>query len=474
MTFADPRRPRVPVDDDALPGAPSLDGGDEATIETTIDLDVRDDEASALDDANAGDAMFAPIETAPDEPSVLDDDDRPAPLEADASLAAGEGERWTDGSDASTDAAWDEAAAVDPAETAMDRGEEGFDETEANGDALPDLPAAHAGNGDDEADEALDVSEAESIEPLGAERPHAAPLARASVSVAFHGPGGEAVTAVAVVGDEVFAAGRVLWALAPAKRAVASVGDAEPSAVVERHGAALVGTDAGEVWAIDRDGHARALAHPGTGDASVGAIDLATIGDAVLARTRGGALFRGDGVSWVGPVVARNVRGVRSALGASPDWVALVSGSADAPEVLVTRDARTFERARTPVLAVVDAARSGDVIAIAGADGSVHVSRDAGASYAIADGAGDVERVWVANDGTVYAASFHEATDHGRLLRIGTTVEVVLDVEAEVGARHLAGPGELDGDGRIHAIAIGRGALWVASGVGVFSITGRG
>jgi hypothetical protein len=83
----------------------------------------------------------------------------------------------------------------------------------------------------------------------------------------------------------------------------------------------------------------------------------------------------------------------------------------------------------------------------------------------------DVERVWAGQSGVVLAATFHEATDQGRLVRaVDERADVILDVEAEVVARRLSRPGEHDGDGHVHAIACARGAIWVATGVGVLEL----
>ena len=476
MESEHPRRPRAAIDDDALAGVPPLDGAlADVPLETAIDLDVRDDEASALDDSSASDLPGASDE--PDdlaEGSVRDEDEL-APLEADPSLASGEGERWTEGSDAADDGAWQEDAWAEPTESALDRGEEGFDEAASSfADALPGLPPARVGDSDDDIADELDVSEASSIEISGAEPATPPPLARLELAVGWHGPAGQAVRAVAVADAEVVVAARTLWMLTAPPRAFPVVSDAEVSAVLVEHETRtlLIATDAGDVWRVNDAGDAERMRRPGTDDASLGGLDLASVGGAVVARTRGGALFRLREEVWVGPIVARNVRRVRSALGVVPDWLMLVVGSAETPELLATRDAHTFERVLTPrERAVAEAARSGDTIAVACTDGALLVSRDAGASYVLAEHVVDVERVWVSPRGIVYAASFHEATDHGRLVRVdGDRAEVILDVEREVSVRRISGPGEHDGDGRIHALALGDGVLWVATGVGAFSI----
>lgn len=473
----DPRRPRAPeLGDDVVPGLPAIDGAaSETALETRIDLDVHDDEASALDDTTAGElagSMDGVLDVEPK--SVATDDDQPAPLEADPSLAAGENERWTEGSDASEDTPWQEPSIAEPTGSAIDRGEEGFDDPTAHGhDALPGLPAAHAGDTDDEDADELDVNEADALETGRAESDAVAALPRVELPMRWHGPEREAARAIAAGEAGVLVAARGLLKMGAEVRSLALPFDAEVSAILAQPGerAVLLGTDAGEVWSYVVDGAARRLARPGTDDASLGGLDLASIAGVVVARTRGGALFRSQGEAWTGPIVARNVRRIRSSATASGDWLVAVVGSAAAPELLATRDARTFERLRGPESEIaVDAARSADVVAVACASGRLFVSRDAGAHYARVEDVVDVERAWVLPSGVVLAATFHEASDGGRLLRVDAAAVVVLDVAAEAAARRLSGPGEMDGDGRIHALVVIAGALWVATGVGVFEI----
>ena len=473
MTEIDPRRAPKPHPDDDAPGLPSLDGdGDDNGLQHDPDLDVRDDEASALDDRVGGET-FGHFETDPDvDASVLDDDDRAAPLEADPSLGhGGENERWTEGSDASEDVPWQEPAAPEATGSAIDRGEEGFDDLGGGvGDALPGLPPARTGDADDEDADELDVSEGASLALEPNEVDTGASLARAEVSTRWHGPAGEAARAVAARDGLVLVAARRLWALGDPPHALKVPAEGEVTALLTTPAGVLFATDAGEVWTYASDGQAVRLARPGTDDASLGGLQLAAIGETVVARTRGGALFRAQGEGWVGPIVAKNVRRIRRGPGA--DWLALVVGSATAPELLATRDARTFERLRSPGSEIaVDAARSGSVVAVATATGHLHLSHDAGASYALVPSVDDVERVWVMPDGVVLAATFHEATDRGRLIRVRDgVVTVLLDVDAEIATRRLSGPGEHDGDGRIHALDRTPEALWVATGVGVFEI----
>lgn len=470
----DPRHPRVPDkgDDDAAPGLPAIDGADaEQGIETAIDLDVQDDEASALDDTSAGElagALEGLIEG--EAASALGDDDAPPPLEADPSLAVGESERWTEGSDASEDTPWQEPIVVEPLAAGVDRGEEGFDDLAAEtGDALPGLPPASVGDADDDADDALDVSEASTLETPSAEADAGAALPMAAITVRWHGPAREAARALAMCEAGVLVAARGLSCIADGMRPLALPFDAEVSAILVRTEGVLLATDAGEVWSYVVDGAATRLPRPGTDDASLGGLELGAVADVVVARTRGGALFRRQGDAWIGPIVARNVRRIRTT---GTDWLAAVVGSASAPELLATKDARTFERLRAPEGEVVlDAARTGDVVAVACASGRLFVSRDAGAHYARIEGVVDADRVWVLEGGVVLAATFHEASDAGRLLRVDDGAAVVwLDVASEATARRLSGPGEHDGDGRVHAIAPQGRRLWVATGVGVFEI----
>lgn len=473
----DPHRPDRANDDDEAPGLPELDGAEvDPGVDTGVLLEVDDDEASALDDAPAGIEEDAGIDEDPDESSALGDE-APAAVEADPSLGVGEEERWTEGSEGDEALVWQEPVAhEDPSESAIDRGEEGVEEPALGvGDALPGLPPAHVGDDDGEADD-LEVSEAGELETPASEMDELPRLPSAAVLVRFLGPSGEAARAVAVGPEGPIAGARSLYDLSDDDRGVIALPtEGEVSAVMATSNALWVATDAGDVLRVAPGAEAERLPRPGTADASVGAIDLARAGEGVLARTRGGALFRATGAGWVGPVVAKNVRRVRSALGPSPDWIALVVGSDAAPELLGTRDARTFERLRGPdAQRPVDAARAGDVVAVATSEGALFVSRDAGASYARIDEVSRVERVWVAPDGAVLAAVFHEAMDRGLLVRVAARVETLLDVNDEVSRARLVTPGELDGDGRVHDVALDAGGtLYVATGVGVFSVTDR-
>lgn len=476
MESHDPRKPRVPREDDVAPGLPAIDGADADTaLETTVELDVGDDEASALDDRASNELASSFDEDLDEAPvTVVPEDDEAAPVDADPSLAAGESERWTDGSDASEDTPWQEpTAAPEPTESSVDRGEEGFDDLHhGGGDALAGLPAAHAGDANDEDADELDVNEAGTLETPGVESEPLPALPRAGVAVAWHGPPREAARAIATGADGVWVAARGLWRIETGTHGLALPFESEVTAVLpDPTGAgAWIANEAGEVWT--HDGTARRRARPGTDDASLGGLDLAHIAGVIVARTRGGALFRRSGDGWVGPIVARNVRRVRAGLARATDWLTLVVGSTTAPELLATRDARTFERLRGPAGEIaIDVSRGGDVVAVVSASGRLFVSMDAGATYARVDAVADVERVWARADGLVIAATFHEATDTGRLVRVRSgAADVLLDVEAEVATRRLSGPGEHDGDGRIHAIAVGPSALWVATGVGVFEI----
>lgn len=471
----EPQRPRPPRDDDA-PGLPAIDGAEPDTaLDTGVELDVGDEEASALDDRGASDlegTLDDDFDLGPT--AVAADEDAPAPLDPDPSLAAGESERWTEGSDASEDAPWQEAPVAEPSESSLDRGEEGLDEALAAGDALPGLPPARAGDADDDADDALDLSEASSLETPGAEPDAVEQLPHAGIAARWHGPSREAARAIAVVDGQVLVGARGLWRLDDAGAAVSLPLDVEVSALLAPAAGrgAWIGTESGQVWWYPSASAPTHAGRPGTDDASLGGVDLALVAGVVVARTRGGALFRKADGGWVGPIVPKNVRRIRAGLGSEADWLALVVGSAAAPALLATRDARTFERLREPAGEIaLEASRSGDVVAVATARGHLFVSRDAGASYARVPGVVDVERVWAHRDGTVVAATFHEATDHGRLVRVvGARADVLLDVEAEVSARRLTGPGEHDGDGRIHALAPAAGVLWVATGVGAFSL----
>lgn len=470
----EPRKPR-PADDDDAPGLPGLDGAHSDTaLETRVDLDVRDDEASALEDVGGSDLEGTLDGEIDAEDATPNTEDGPlAPLDADPTLATGENERWTEGSDASEDTPWQEAAAPETHVSAIDRGEEGFDDLgDAPGDSLTGLPAARTGDTDDEDAEQLDVNEASVLDTRHAEDESVPALPRAAMATVWHGPTREAARAIAVTDGAVLVAARDLWRITDGTHRLARPFESEVSAVLFTVGDPLawIATDAGEVWRRGIEGDARAHARPGTDDASLGGLELAAIADVVVARTRGGALFRSNGEGWIGPIVAKNVRRIRAGLDLCPDWLVAVVGSASAPELLATRDARTFERLRVPEI-IVDASRSGDVIAAASAAGRLFVSRDAGGTYAAIPSVIDVERVWTQADGVVYAATFHEATDHGRLVRVReAAAEVVLDVAAEITARRLSGPGDPDGDGRVHALARTRGALWVATGVGVFEL----
>jgi hypothetical protein len=483
QSHADPRRPRAPQDDDAAPGLPVLDGAEtDANLEAAVDLDVRDDEASALDDAGASELAGA-LDGIVDEAegaSSLGDDDRAAPVEADPTLASGESERWTEGSDASEDVPWEEPAAPEPTTSSLDRGEEGFDDAGAiGGDALPGLPPARAGEAGDEDAGELDLSDAGVLDTPGLDAPAPPPLPLADVTSRWHGPSREAAHAITLDDRGVLVAARGLHRIEPGTPgAIALPFDGEVASVLVAPGSseAHVATDGGDVWVLSADGSATKLPRPGTDDASLGGLDLAALvtphGVTLVARTRGGALFRQSDVGWTGPIVAKNVRRIHRPRTAG-DWLTLVVGSASAPELMATRDARVFERVRGPEgAAPIDAAREGDLVAVASAGGALFVSRDAGATYARIDSVVDVERVWTLGHGVVLAATFHEATDHGRLVRVdGEKVEVILDVEAEAARHRLSGPGEHDGDGRIHALVVGRGAIFVATGLGVFELS---
>ncbi len=473
----DPRRPPAPRQDDVAPGLPAIDGADlDTPFEQGVDLDVDDDEASALDDRTAGDLEGSLDGVLDTEPSGMSaEDDALAPVEADPTLAAGENERWTDGSDASEDTPWQEPAAAEPTHSSIDRGEEGFDDlAPVAGDALPGLPAAHVGDTNDEDADELDVSEASTFETARSETDSVPALPRMQVETRWHGPAREAARAIASAEGEVIAAARGLWRISTGAQPLALPFESEVSAVLVPHGGrtAWIANDAGEVWTYPLTGAPVRLPRPGTDDASVGGLELAAVLDVVVARTRGGALFRSHADGWTGPIVAKNVRRIRGSLSARADWLVAVVGSASAPELLATLDARTFVRLRGPEGEIVlDATRSGDVVAVASAGGRLFVSKDAGASYVREEKVIDVERVWALPSGVILAATFHEATDQGALVRVdGADAEVVLDIEAEVSRRRLSGPGEDDGDGRIHALAIARGALWVATGVGVFEL----
>jgi hypothetical protein len=291
----DPRPPRAPEKgDDVVPGLPAIDGADTDTaLETAVELDVRDDEASALDDANDAELAGSLDEDLDGEPaSVALDDDSAAPLEADPSLAAGENERWTEGSDASEDTPWQEPGIAEPSGSHVDRGEEGFDDLAApTGDALPGLPAAHAGDTEDEDADELDVSEASSLETPSADAEHLAPLPIAALPTTWRGPPREAARAVAHHHRALLAAARGLWALGdtPAARSIGSEG--EISALLTHGDRLWLATDAGDIWTADPGATPRRHARPGTDDGSVGAIDLASIGDVVVGRPPGGALL---------------------------------------------------------------------------------------------------------------------------------------------------------------------------------------
>ena len=107
------------------------------------------------------------------------------------------------------------------------------------------------------------------------------------------------------------------------------------------------------------------------------------------------------------------------------------------------------------------------------------ISRDAGATWVPSPSLRDAQQVWLTHergDVFLYAALFHEASDRGQLVRqaIDGEAHIVLDVALESRSRGLGGPGDPDGDGRIHELAVDssdeRTVLWIATGVGLFRV----
>jgi hypothetical protein len=478
MSEADPRRPKP--HDDELPGLPALEGDDASGVDTAIELDVADEAESALDDSVAGELTELASGGIDDEEdaSSLDDDPSLDPVDADPSLAIGDEGGWTVGSETGETDPWETEHVPEPAESVADGGEEGVEEPQRGaGDELPGLPEVHAGEPGDEGDDTLDVSDAGAIEIVGDPRAPTTALREAKTRITWHGPAQEAVRAIAVSPHGCFIGVRALMDLGT-REAIPLPAQGEVAALVATDAALWIATDAGEVIVRDADG-CRALPRPGTNDGSLGSLEIALIGDVIVARTRGGALFRstmaGDASpsGWTGPIVTRPVRkiGMPLAAGARPWLVAIKAGGG----LVATRDARTFESMRSPEGIAIDAARIDDVVVVVTEGGALHVSRDAGAHWTAVADVVDVERVWITREASAvvaYAACYHEATDHGRLLRVDVdgAACVVLDVRRETAERRLATPGELDGDGRVHALAREGQRLWVATGVGVFEV----
>jgi hypothetical protein len=502
----EPEKPQKPSprDDDDV-GLPGLDGGvegglrsdDERLAETDVELDVADDAASSLDDAAAGDLDPAEDDDEDAADGGLDwDDGDGEPVDADPSLTEGDEGGWTEGSETSESDPWEPDERDDEErEIGVDRGEEGIDEHVPAG-AIDDawVIASRDADLDGDADD-LDVREDASIEATGHEA-SALQLPRADVPTSWLGPAGEPVRAVTWAAGTVFVGAGVLLELTGDVLATVpcAVHEGEVTSVVRRGAEIVVGTDAGEVLSIARDADGalaqRGLPRPGTRDSSLGAIDAVVLDTAIVVRTRGGALFRTnvDETGWVGPIVARPVRMVRGGVGAGDgsEWLLALAGTPSDPsgdELLASPDARRFERVplppREPGVHLVGMARTGMTIALALSDGPVMLSPDAGATWAPSAQLRDAQQVWLTRErGSVvlYAAMFHEASDRGQLVRVTGDGEarVVLDVAHEARVRRLGGPGDPDGDGRIHDLAVdATGAetvLWVATGVGLFRV----
>lgn len=504
----EPEKPgrRPLVEDDDVGGLPGLDGGvdgrgdDERWIEAEVELDVPDESASSLDDSLAGDLDSAEPGIDDEGDGGLDWDDADAePVDADPTLAEGEEGGWTEGSETSESDPWDDEGGSDEErELGVDRGEEGIDEHVPTG-ALDDAellgPRESALEGD--ADD-LDVREDAALDAIGHEV-SALELPRIELPTTWLGPSAQAARTVASGAGSVLVGAGALFevndgVVVAAPRARAQH-DGDVTSLARRGPEIIVGTDAGEVLSISRDPASgvlaqRALPRPGTRDGSLGAVDVVALDTAIVVRTRGGALFRTnvDESAWIGPIVARPVRMIRGAIGPGDvsEWLlALVGTHADpaSDELMTSPDARRFERVPLPTRPagahVVGMARAGSTLALALSDGPVMISRDAGATWAACELLEDAQQVWLACERgatVLYASLFHEASDRGQLVRLPIDGEprVVLDVAHEARVRRLGGPGDPDGDGRIHDLAIDademRTVLWVATGVGLFRV----
>lgn len=495
-------------EDDDAGGLPGLDGGvvegaeradDDRGIEADVDLDVGDEEASSLDDAAAGDLDAPESDEDEESESGLDWDETDGdPMEADPSLTDGDEGGWTEGSETHESDPWDEEDDdAEERDLGVDRGEEGVDEHGASGLDDAFLPSSEAADLDGDADD-LDVREDAAIDATGHEA-DTTELPQLDLPTQWLGPSGEAARTVEIGAGGVFlVAGGLLevsgGALVPVTRP--SIENEGEITSVSRRGAELaVGTNAGEVFLLARDAASesmtrRALPRPGTRDGSLGAIDTVALDTALVVRSRGGALFRSnvDESGWVGPVIARPVRLIRGSVGAgdASEWLLALVGTHAEPggdELMASTDARRFERValptRRPGTHVVGMARAGSTLALAISDGPVMITRDVGATWAPIATLRDAQQVWLSTErGAVvlYAALFHEASDRGQLVRLPMDGEpvVILDVANETRKRRLGGPGDPDGDGRVHDLAIesddARTVLWIATGVGLFRV----
>ena len=522
------------ADDDALEDLPPLGGsldedepvGVDDGVDVAMEVDTDGEEDIGLDDSTAGAEVYDIAELLGEATDRGEDENErwtegteaAGELVADDGLRAEEGEEygWTEGSDTSGVEGWDEELIDEPDEPSMldpDAGEEGVDEdfsVRGEEDDVDLPPIAVGAEGDDLADD-LDLAEEAEIEGVelsyeeearlsGAALPEA--LTPAQVAVAHLGPSDDALAAVALEGEVLFAGGEQLYARAGAELVPIDtegldghdltsivIDPRDPSRMVvgTRLGGALRSSDGGRTFApvngwLHGDPDRLSVAFFVTGEP-------APTGARLWGRTRAGVLYRSDdfGDSWSSPLLPAPV----AALGAAENAVVAlcVPRVGGARVALSTDGGHAWTVREVPGLVGMPPGEADHHVAVLGdtivvvreseAEGPF-VSRDAGASWSRLGqlpSAGTVALVEEREHVVLYSALFFDGADRGVLVRHDVDdgqSGLALDVRRERDERKIEGRGDPEGDNRVLALRVSprgiRTQVWAATGAGLFRV----
>ena len=523
------------ADDDALDELPPLGGsldedepvGVDDAADVAMEVDTGgEDEDIGLDDSTAGAEVYDIAELLGEQTDRGDDEDErwtegteaAGELVADDGLRAEEGEEygWVEDTEAPGIEGWDEELIDEPDEPSMlapDAGEEGVDEDfSVRGDEDDvDLPPIAVGAEGDELADDLDLAEEAEIEGVelsyeeearlsGAALPEAMPPAQ--IAIAHYGPADDALAAVALAGDSLFAGGEQLYARAGTELVALDsdglgghditsivIDPTTPTRMVvgTRLGGAFRSTDGGRTFApvngwLHGDPERLSVAFFVTGEPSGS-------GARLWGRTRAGVLYRSDdfGDSWSSPLLPAPVAALGAAEGAV---VALCVPRVGGARVAISTDGgHAWTVREVPGLAGAALGEAEHHVAVLGetivvvreseAEGPF-VSRDAGARWSRLGqlpSAGPVALVEEQGRVAVYGALFFDGADRGVVVRHDLDEgrsALALDVRRERDERRIEGRGDPEGDNRVLALSVLprgiRTQVYAATGAGLFRL----
>ena len=521
-------------DDDALDELPPLGSALDEEEPVGVDdfdaatqLETGDEEDIGLDDSTAGADVYDVAEllgeTATDDEGErwTADTDAAGDMVGDDGLdgeSDGEEYGWTLDTEAPSLEGWDEDLIDEPEGSMLgaDAGEEGVEEdfsVRGDEDDVELPPIAVGAEGDELADD-LDLQEEAEIEGVelsfeeearmsGGTLPDAMPPAQ--LGVAHLGPSDDALAAVALAGDTLFAGGEQLYARGEAglqamdplgldSQDVTSIAidrwDPVRLVVGTRLAGALRSVDGGRSFVpvngwLHGDPGRLSVAFFVAGEPHAGGVRL-------WGRTRAGALYRSEdlGTSWSSPLLPAPVAalGVADAGGV----VALCVPRVGTARVAISGDGgHSWTMREVTGLAGVAAIPDADHhVAVLGStlvtvrEGEAEgpfVSRDAGATWerlGRLPSAGPVLLVDEGGGPVLYAALFFDGADRGVVVRepldTPERAAMILDVRRERDERRIEGRGDPEGDNRALALAARvrgpRTQLYAATGAGLFRV----